>query len=291
MVLVHQMAKVGSRSWVEAARSSPLTVNVRPIHCHYVVRANRDRLKDALAWSGDNQTISNRILPNRLGRSVTELVQAALDRQEKIRVVSGVRDPVSRSISLILFFRDFYGHVSLPFGPHISVSPDYVMTALRENWRLVLERREPRQSFEWLLWYMTNSFRSWFSEELGAAFAVDVLDRPFPLNVPTQRIATHQAEILIYRMEDMFPESSRQPRLLEDAAVFLETPITAFPHVNASANRRSRELAAEVRRRFRLPADMLDAIYGEPVVRHFYSDPEIAAFKQRWAGERIAGAD
>jgi hypothetical protein len=82
----------------------------------------------------------------------------------------------------------------------------------------------------------------------------------------------------------------RSTRLCSPAGAskqFSRTALTSFPNVNTSTTRRSRALSEEVRRQFWLPDEMLDAIYGEPVVQHFYDRDEILAFKQRWSRARI----
>jgi hypothetical protein len=74
--------------------------------------------------------------------------------------------------------------------------------------------------------------------------------------------------------------------LLECARTFLETDFAEFPSVNTSQTRRSSALSEEMRRRFSLPQDMLDAIYDDETVRHFYSPDEIGEFRRRWSGRK-----
>jgi hypothetical protein len=285
VIALYQMVKVASISWVEAARSAAVSEGSEPFHCHYIMQCNLERVKAVYNRPAEQQTIANMMFPRNLlraGAAAGKALAAACEKRERIRVASGMRDPVARSISLIIFFRDFYGHISRPLNPKVTLSADYVIAALQENWRWVLECREPEQTFEWLLWYMTGAFRTWFAEEMSSAFGVDVLEDAFPVAEGTQKINTSSAEIFFYRMEDMFPEAPAYRALLAEASAFLETPLDLFPSVNTSWTRRSREISAEVRRRFWLPSDMLDAIYSEPAVRHFYTDDEIAAFRKRW---------
>jgi len=292
VILIYQMAKVASRSWVEAAKPSAAKENSLPLHCHYVVPRNRERVEAVFALPAAHQTIANMLMPRnllRVGASVWEQLQMARQKHEKVRVISGMRDPVARSISLIVFMSDFYGHVSRPLSPSAVLSPEYVMNALQETWKSVLERREPDQTFEWLLWYSTDAFRTWFADEFGAALEVDVVRGRFRSQEAIQRMNTPSADIFVYRVEDMFAEALGRSRLLAQASAFLETPLTSFPSVNTSTTRRSRELSAELRRQFWLPADTLDAIYGEPIVQHFYDREEILAFKQRWSASRLRG--
>jgi hypothetical protein len=290
VIVLYQMFKVASRSWVEAAKPAAAREGSLPVHCHYLVPRNLERIAAVFSLPPAQQTIANMLLPRnllRVGSSVREQIESARRGQEKIRIVSGMRDPVARSVSLIVFLCDFYGHVSRPLGPRVPVSTGYLVESLQENWRWVLDCEEPRQTFEWLLWYLTDSFRTWFAGELGTAFEIDVLAGKFQKHAAMQRIRAPAADIFIYRVEDMSPESPGYACLLEQASAFLETPLPSFPGVNTSSTRRSRELSADLRRQFWLPADMLDAIYSDPVVEHFYHRDEILAFKRRWSADRL----
>jgi hypothetical protein len=250
---------------------------------------NRGRIQLA-SRSADNRQYVSAQATLALGRLCLGKIEAARQRQEKIRVITGIRDPVARSISLIMFLADFYGHTSRPLKPQSEISSDYVIRSLQENWRWVLERNEPNQTFEWILWYFTDAFRTWFASELGAVFGVNILTSTVLGGAASQRISTSAADIFLYRVEDMLPTSAGRSQLLAEASKFLEITVTGFPTVNASAKRRSRTLSEEVRRQFWLPDEMLDAIYGEPIVQHFYSRDEILAFKQRWARKRTTAS-
>jgi putative capsular polysaccharide synthesis protein len=290
VIFLYQMPKAASRSWIEAAKTAPVAENAVPIHCHYALPSNRDRIAAVFALPTAQQTIANMLMPRallRMGASSWAQIQSAWQGRENIRVISGTRDPVARSISLIVYMADFFGHVSAPLNPRADLSADYVVSYLQETWRWVLERREPDQTFEWLLWYMTDGFRSWFASELGVVFGVDVLKGVFERQEAIQRMNTSSADVLIYRVEDMRPEASGYARLLAQASTFLGASLHSFPNINTSTTRRSRALSEEVRRQFWLPDEMLDAIYGEPVVQHFYDREEILAFKQRWSRSRI----
>jgi|SRR5215469_9776582 len=48
---------------------------------------------------------------------------------------------------------------------------------------------------------------------------------------------------LIYRVEDMLPQTSGYARLLAHSSTFLETILVSLPHVNRSTARRSRALS------------------------------------------------
>lgn len=278
MILVYQMAKVASRSWIEAA----LPVDRSVVHCHFIVPENRKRIARAYDVPVGQRTIANMLMPANLlrgGGRVWDQLQAAHAAGRPVRMITGVRDPVARSISLIMFMADFYGHVSRPLNPRNPPSAGYIIEALQRMWASVLAEIEPEQSFEWLWWYLTCAYRRWFEEELFAATGVDVLAYDYR---PGQLIAGKMADILVYRVEDMRPGTQGHTALLAAASAFLGRPMTELPMVNTGDTRRSRDISSAVRRGFFLPDDVLDEIYTTESVRHFYTAAEIDGFKARW---------
>ncbi|GAC1305157.1 MAG: hypothetical protein NVSMB10_08790 [Steroidobacteraceae bacterium] len=289
MLIVHQMTKVASETWLRVAQQAQPGVDRKVLHCHFMEPHNRQRIETALNEASVRKTIANMLMPRatlRRGAAAWAMLTTARQNDELVRVISGIRDPVARSISATIWMADFFGHVDLPLSPRAALAPDYVIEYLREMWRLVLEGGEPDGTFEWLLWYFTGAYRTWFAEELGAVFGIDVLQSPYIPAQASQRIAAPATDIFIYRVEDMHPSAPAYPALLAQASDFLRAPVQAFPSVNTSATRRSHEITAAVRRGFSLPAAVLEKIYGTPVIRHFYSDEEITGFMARWRETR-----
>jgi hypothetical protein len=286
VIIVHQMAKVASQSWVQAARPAAAIEGSAPFHSHFIIPANRQRIEAAYDVPTARQTIANMLMPRnmlRTGAAAWAQIEAARQSGERIRVVTGMRDPVARSISLIVFMVDFYGHVSRPLSPQVAISAEYVIEALLQTWQSVLDQREPNTTFEWLLWYLTGAFRSWFFEEFAVAYGVDPLAGPDGAWDGARRINAGSTEILLYRAEDMAPSANGHAGLLAATSAFLGAPVEGFVSVNTSDTRRSRALSAEIRARFRLPREWLDTIYNEAIMRRFYRSAEIAAFKQQWS--------
>ncbi len=283
------MAKVASRSWIEAARPFAARWGSVPLHCHFVLPGNRERIDAVYRDPANEQTIANMLLPRNLLRSGAAAwteIEGARARGEVIRVITGMRDPVARSISFLVFMADFYGHTLLPLSPRAPISADYAIGFLQNSWKAVLEQREPHGTFEWLLWYVTGAYRAWFDDEFRAAYGIELRAMPFARDNGVQRVRNELTDILAYRVEDMLPSSRGHAGLLRQARTFLESDLLEFPKVNTSQTRRSSALSAEMRRRFSLPQDMLDAIYEDATVRHFYAPDEIAEFRRRWGSEK-----
>jgi len=284
VILVYQMAKVASRSWLAAA--SGLGTGEDTVHVHFLREENLERIAAALAVPPPRQTVANMVLPRNLGdngrRSRQKLADARL-RREPIRIICGMRDPVARSVSLLIFMAYFYGHQQRPLNPRSQMDPAYVIATLEQLWLRVLENEEPKDSFDWLTWFIAGAYRWWFENELRPSLGFDIYAEPFEPANGAQFQSFGDAQLLAYRVEDMSTGAASGPALLASASRFLDAPIE-LPVANAASGRRSRELHTRVLGGFRLPRDRLDQIYDCASVRHFYSESEIAAFKLRWAG-------
>jgi hypothetical protein len=280
------MAKVASMSWAEAARPPAASQGGTPHHVHFIQQDNINHIASALNPFAKRQTIANMLLPRnafRSGNRAREQLSAALARGEDIRVISGMRDPVARSISWLTFMADFYGHTSEPLHPRSVIEADYVAATLRDVWRKVIEDEEPDDTFAWLAWYVTGIYARWFEIELAQSLNVDVGKKPFKVDQGARVVVEDNARVLLYRVEDMRPGAAAYPALLSAACEFLDTQMSAFPSNNVAANRRSQQLHGDVRERFRLPLAWLDKIYRHPIMDCFYNPDEIGAFKSRWA--------
>jgi hypothetical protein len=285
LIVVHQMAKVGSLAWVEAARPLAARGGAAPLHTHYLTAANMEAIEAIVSMSGAANTIVHPLVGRevaRRGRKATGPIEAARAAGETIWVITGMRDPVARSISLVSFLADFCGHAGGELSAREGASAEAVCAFLAELWRSVLAGTEPAGSFERLAWRVMGAYRTWFDEELAAVFGLDIFAAPFPPGGGAQRMRGPGVELLAYRAEDMAADAPARRALQMAAETFLGTPDVALPQLNTAATRRSFPLYLQTRERFALPAAALDAIYDAPAVRHFYSPAEIAAFKARW---------
>ena len=115
MILIYQMLKVASRSWLEAARPAAALEGSEPLHVRFVNPRTLAMLEGLEKAPPGQQTIANLIMLRdtlRKGVEARAAIDGALARGETIRVISGMRDPVARSLSLVHFYADFYGDTS-----------------------------------------------------------------------------------------------------------------------------------------------------------------------------------
>jgi hypothetical protein len=291
LIVIHQMAKVASLSWVEISRDAAARRSSVPAHSHFITEKNLDDIARVLALVGERQTIKNLIIPRdivRKGRAAAIDIQDARAEGLPVQLICGIRDPVARSLSLLSFLADFCGHRTLLLsGRDPGASVDEVVSTLRGTWESIYAGDMPTDSFGWLLHRMTGLIRTWFSEELLQPLGLDVMTTEVTAGGRARLARNGCVSALFYRVEDMSAATPANDPLLRAASDYLQVPLRSWPLVNQQGSRRrSQAFNERVRLAFRLPEYLLDAIYGEPIVRFFYQPEEIAAFRRQWSAGR-----
>lgn len=250
-VLVYTMGKVGSTTMAHAIE----TATGRPaIHVHRLVTpAARRAGERASARLGSRHAYED-------WRSVfadTMLRARAGKRRGRWDVVTGVRDPVAMQVSL--FFQ-----MGLEFGyfteseQQLGVEPDELCRRFA--------------AFSSRL-----AGRDWFRDEMLTSTGIDVYATDFPWRKGVQLIEQPPFRVLVVRHEDL---TTQGPKAL---ATFLGNPEPLIlPRSNVGAEKSYRALYRTFVDQVRLPCELLDRCYSEPLVRHFYSPSEIVAMRRRW---------
>lgn len=232
-VLVYQTGKVGSMSIAAAARSAG---------CRRVFRTHR-LVPDNYRNDPWRQLSVSTLLHRRfLSRDAPHL-----------RIISPVRDPVSRNISG--FFQNLKRYADDP--EHASVG---------ELQRCFLER------------YPHDVGVRWFDTEMRQAFGIDVYAHPFDPAVGHTAVREGSVDVLLFKIE--LPDETIAVLLAE----FLEVEAVALERVNEAAARGPRHKSAydQFRRSLALPAELVDTLYDSQFARHFYTAEERRAGRARW---------
>jgi len=283
MLLVYQMGKVASMSWVALGRRE--SGGVEPLHIHYLAVENLAFLRAQYEAAGPSQTILRRLLLRTMlqtGDRVRSLVDEARAQSRPIRIVTGMRDPLARAVSLLFFAADFAGHSRGGLSWRDGAGVDDVVRASIEIWEQALSPEAPEDTFGHVLRFFIRAYNFWFDRELRAVFGIDLMRASFPPG-PTSRVLRCGAtQVLVYRVEDMMPHSPGHAILRNDACLLGGVGVSGFPLHNATAFRNSRTLHRAFLSRLRMPPRLVDRVYDDPVVQYFYSPEEIARFRHRW---------
>jgi Putative capsular polysaccharide synthesis protein len=240
-ILVYQMGKVGSTAFEGALDGSS-------IHLHTLYSNNPCPPHVAMARPN---------LIARLMGLVSSLVkrQAVLSRS-KIKVISLVRDPYERNVSM--FFQ------SLPFW-----YADYVVSngidARSEGYQLLFDAFEKGFDHHYPL--------TWFDREFKRLFGIDVFDYQFDSEKGGLRIQEGKVDLLILRMDKL---SSCAELVGEFCGEGIDLQ---------SANKGESKWYAGVYRYFRdnyVPsAEMLDYLYQSKFSEKFFTESEIINMRKK----------
>lgn len=261
-VVVHQMGKVASTAVVrslEAAGAHPV------YHVHALSRAGIDEIRDIYrrTWSRNGEAWH-------LWQSMHLERQLRRADREPWTVISLVRDPVARNVSS--FFQVGESEYDLDLSSLVDREWDQgVIESLRDTFLHRFGGHGEPTSF--------------FEDELGAVFGVDVFAAPFPASQGYDIIAAERARVLILRVEDLsrcFSEAIER---------FLGMPGVALDAANTSEGKEYGALYRRFREEVALPTEYLDRMYGSRYACHFYTEDELRAFRRRWARSASPGAD
>ena len=223
-VLVYQMGKVGSRSILEALRKAP---GIDVFHVH---RIGAD------------------IHPN-LARRISA-------RKERAKIITMVRDPISRNISSYFHLLDNHFKTR---DAHRKYSTEEITAYF----------------FEYIMTDVEDAI-GWFDEEFGAMTGIDIYQHEFPAERKWSRIESDPYEVLILRVD---LEDARKQEVICDFLGIDELRLARSNKGDARPN------GVEYKRfagSIRLPQEYLQRNLESRFTRHFYSDQEIRQMYDRW---------
>ena len=270
-ILVYQMGKVGSSSIRNSLFRSrdPRTRLVLMSHEFYPIR-NRDvqridieadlRPYVIAEIEHDKQVFQRFSRKKRRGWRFRErfytqrIYQAYVKPGGPLRVITLVREPVANNISMFFEVFDHYAQTTFEAS---TMSVDEMIA-------LFLDR------------YMHRRPLTWFDAELKTTLGIDVFRHPFDTELGYAVIRQENVALLVLKME--LDDHAKA----EAVAGFLGLQDLELVRSNVSRHRPHGDAYAEFRRRIRVPARLLEDLYESKYARHFYSESERAAFRQRW---------
>lgn len=258
-VLVYQMAKVGSQTVVRSIRAA--RPGLPAFHVHTLTDDGIAAMQAfyrssgwaSLLWAG--HLLVSRCLQQQLRQGVMP---------GRWKVVTLVRDPVARNISLLF-----------QLGRRLLPDFDERCDAGRLDPVAILEQFAadfPRQV----------ACMRWFRDELHPVFGVDPFATPFDREAGYHRYRGSFADVLLLRTEDLDRTGAAALRS------FLGLQQLRWKRANVGTEKANGLRYARLLDRLQLPQAFVDRYYDTPEVRHFYSLDELDRLRSRWCGPRGA---
>lgn len=253
-IIVYQMGKVGSTSILNGLHKDLPECPV--FHVHFLDEAELEGAKTRL------KSLVHRFNANAWCLYESEFVQGYLgsyDRTRRIRVVTLVREVVSRNISSFFYNVDKY--VSDFNGYHVG-NPDHMEKLRQQYLDVFAEHYFPLE---------------WFDKELASVFGVDVFEHEFDPDQGYSIIRQGKVDVLVLKLE----------KLRECAGIafkeFLGINEFEINSLNTSDEQPYRDLYKWFLNGVQLPETYLNDMYQSKYMKKFYSDEEIAGYRKRWS--------
>ncbi|WP_431800859.1 putative capsular polysaccharide synthesis family protein [Halobacillus andaensis] len=254
LVLIHQMGKVGSTSLTKSLKS----YGYLPLHIHsFYSPISYEMYKNYHAIKFYRSPL------HRLNYFLTkQLVLKLLKSRKKLKVISIVREPVSRNLSM--YFQAF--HVPLM---DINSTTDNRQEA---NTNLQAFRNDFFQKFNHH--YGIN----WFDNEFKRTWHIDVYNYPFHKEEGYTVIEKGNVEVLLLTMEKL----NEAEQIIRG---FLDMEEFTLTNENMGEQKWYQSVYKEFKQKIQPSEEYLNALYDSKYMKHFYTNDEVETFKGKYREE------
>lgn len=195
----------------------------------------------------------------------------AMEVGEQITIISGVRDPIARSLSVAI--QNLETDFSDCLGLTEEATAHLLAARVADLWLRDTPDGDPHRTY---LERMIRAPLFWFQEEIEKSFGFNLQAHVFDQKRGYTILKKDNLRLLLFRHEDA-------PTAIENGLLELFPGIDfCLPHSNDSTQKSTGGIYWYLKRFFSLPRPMLQAIYGNPSIASFYSDDEIASAVDRW---------
>ncbi len=243
-VLIYQMGKVGSSALEKSIPNS--------IHLHDLM------MIDAYKQISPVRAQLYKPTTNHIKRMLKRTIMTSmLKRKGHVRIISMVREPIGRNISMLF--------QSLPFWMADKYLKDD--SAVRsERPQLLHETFENHVNHHYPL--------EWFDNEIKALTGIDVFSQPFDHELGHQTYQNGNFSLMVVRTDKL----DRSQKAICD---FLEQDIKVT-HDNQSDNKWYSPLAYEFKNSYRPKPEFIDEMLSSKLTQHFFTKSEIAIIKKKY---------
>jgi hypothetical protein len=260
-LVLFQMGRVGSRT-IEESLIRCLD-DVRVHHVHFLTESGQERFNRPYIGNpyyrgrGQRYVVRNRFLARQ--------IRSTLHR-EQWRVVTAVRDPLARNVSM--FFT-----MLLARWPHTRAKERVRAGECDEIVRDLLPIFMEEFDHETAL--------SWFDDEMKAVFELDVYAEPFDVARGYQIYDQGNTQTLLIRLENLRENSA------EAFSRFLGISDFTLIESNIGAQKDYGRVYKRFLELLELPDSYIERMYTSRFARHFYSDRQLDAFREKWTSKRV----
>jgi len=254
-IFIYQMGRVGSNAIKVSLEQTYHTLDIKPtiLNGHFLNKF--DLLEERVQT--DLQNTAN-FMHDLVG--VKRIFHDAMERipvNQKIKIISLVRDPVARNVSTFFFALD-------EFIPGWKQKIEKGTLTIDDIHQLFVSKRT----------FVLTAFY-WFEEQMEPVFDIDVYASPFPRESGYKIYSSPKADLLLLRLESL--KYCAEKAFHE----FLGIKNFNLLKVNVGEDRKAGELYRLYKAQ-PLPREYVDWSYSFKLAQHFYTPFEIETFISKW---------
>ncbi len=243
-VLIYQMGKVGSSALEKSIPNS--------IHLHDLMSIEANRLISPVRAKIYKPTSTH--IKRLLKRTI---MTSMLKRKEHVRIISLVREPIGRNISMLF--------QSLPFW--------MVDKYLKDD--SVVRSEQPHLLHETFENHVNHHYPlEWFDNEIKALTGIDVFSQPFDHKHGYHTYQKGNFSLMVVRTDKL---NQSQQAICD----FLQQDIKVT-NDNQSENKWYSPLACEFKNSYHPKSEFVEEMLTSKFTRHFFTESEIAAIKNKY---------
>jgi len=190
------------------------------------------------------------------------------------KVVTLVREPIARNIST--FFENLEVTEKMD-GSGYAIKSDYYAFDIE----VTLDDLEPLIALFFDRLHHDRPLR-YFDDEVKIVFDLDIYNGDFPREKGYRIYQGDNADLLLVRLENL---NQCAQSAFKD---FMDIDGFSLVQTNVASEKVYALLYSEFKRTIRLPDSYINKMYDSKYTRYFFSDEEIQAFRNKWAGQRNA---
>ncbi len=250
-ILIYQMGKVGSVTLCKSIEK--LNISYETYHTiHKHIKFNNFKKYKALNIVHKNSPYL------KFSRNFKNSIKIKLfKRAEKAKIITIVREPISRNIAF--YFEDFY----IPlleknlFGDFwvLDESLNYFISDFKDNFNHTVGI-------------------NWFDEELKRHIGVDVYDYEFDKKQGYTVIEKDKLNIMVIQLEKL-------NSLEKEIGEFIGNKDFVLENANVSGNKWYKPVYKEFKENIEFSKKYVDDLYNSKFMKHFYSDEDIEKFRNK----------
>ncbi|BBU64154.1 hypothetical protein MSC49_40890 (plasmid) [Methylosinus sp. C49] len=201
-----------------------------------------------------------------------ERLDRARTTGETVTLISGVRDPIARSLSVAM--QNLEVAFADCLGPSAEATAEAVAARVCDLWLRDTPDGDPGRTF---LERMIRAPLYWFEEEIRKPFGFDLPVQAFDRAQGYSILTRDNFRLLLFRHDNA-------PAAIEKglAELFPGMDVT-LPHDNIGVEKPTSDIYRAVQDCFRLPRSALETIYAHPDVSAYFGEDEIVVAIDRWA--------